>query len=288
MSVSPLQPRITNCYRSEDIRLTDYRCCGSTRGPASTEAASTYEVVFVRRGAFALWTHKRERLVTPNEMLLLAPGATYSASHPVAGGDDCTIVSCSAELLEPFFRGRETLRTAPASPHIFRAHLSAFDLSASCNTSALEVQERLADLVVQSLEAFDGSIERRAGEATPTQRRSVRRAQEVISSRYWEPLPLRVIARLVGSSPFHLSRLFRRVTGLSMHRYQTRLRLRAAMDRILEGAPDLGSLALDLGFSSHSHFTSAFRSEFGVPPAALRHDAGAVRRARRALGRARR
>ena len=29
-------------------------------------------------------------------------------------------------------------------------------------------------------------------------------------------------------------------------------------------------LALELGFSSHSHFSAAFRREFGVVPSALR------------------
>ena len=29
-------------------------------------------------------------------------------------------------------------------------------------------------------------------------------------------------------------------------------------------------LALDLGFSDHSHFTNAFREEFGAPPSAFR------------------
>ena len=33
---------------------------------------------------------------------------------------------------------------------------------------------------------------------------------------------------------------------------------------------DLTALALDLGFSSHSHFTAAFRRAFGRPPAEFR------------------
>jgi len=36
------------------------------------------------------------------------------------------------------------------------------------------------------------------------------------------------------------------------------------------GEEDLTSLALDLGFSSHSHLTDAFRKEFGNPPSAMR------------------
>ena len=48
------------------------------------------------------------------------------------------------------------------------------------------------------------------------------------------------------------------------------LRLTAAARIILDGCDDLTALALDLGFSSHSHFTDAFRRRFGMAPSSLR------------------
>jgi AraC family transcriptional regulator len=55
-----------------------------------------------------------------------------------------------------------------------------------------------------------------------------------------------------------------------VHRYLTQLRLRASLDRLADGADDLTALALDLGFSSHSHFADAFRREFGKTPSEVR------------------
>jgi AraC-like DNA-binding protein len=78
----------------------------------------------------------------------------------------------------------------------------------------------------------------------------------------------------VHASPFHLARVFRERAGVPVHRYLTRLRLRAALERLSDGADDLTALALDLGFSSHSHFTDAFRREFGRSPSDVRRDAG--------------
>jgi len=46
--------------------------------------------------------------------------------------------------------------------------------------------------------------------------------------------------------------------------------LRAALERLPENDRDLSMLALELGFSSHSHFTASFTREFGVPPSALK------------------
>ncbi len=87
-----------------------------------------------------------------------------------------------------------------------------------------------------------------------------------------ERVTLDAVARAVHASPFHLARVFRQRTGAPIHRYLTRLRLRAALERLAGGANDLTALALALGFSSHSHFADAFRSEFGRTPSAVRRE----------------
>jgi AraC-like DNA-binding protein len=55
-----------------------------------------------------------------------------------------------------------------------------------------------------------------------------------------------------------------------IHRYLNRLRLREAMETMAEREVDLSDLALGLGFSSHSHFTAAFRKELGIPPRGMK------------------
>jgi AraC-like DNA-binding protein len=63
--------------------------------------------------------------------------------------------------------------------------------------------------------------------------------------------------------------MFQQQTGMPVHRYLTQLRLRAALERLAD-ADDITSLAIDLGFSSHSHFTDVFRREFGKTPSEYR------------------
>jgi AraC-like DNA-binding protein len=83
------------------------------------------------------------------------------------------------------------------------------------------------------------------------------------------PLSLSTIAAEVGASPTYLTDLFRRAEGMPIYRYQSRLRLARSLLR-LGVADDITDLALELGFSSHSHFTSTFRATFGVTPSAHR------------------
>ena len=62
---------------------------------------------------------------------------------------------------------------------------------------------------------------------------------------------------------------------MTITRYRHALRLRIALDR-LPDCDDLTDLALDLGYSSHSHFTRAFRDHFGIPHSRIINILGAI------------
>ncbi len=98
----------------------------------------------------------------------------------------------------------------------------------------------------------------------------VERAEAVIAARFREPLSVSDIARQAGASAFHLCRLFRQHRKTTLHARCNRVRLRTALAYVLDTQMDLSELAFDLGYSSHSHFTWAFRREFGLTPSALR------------------
>jgi AraC-like DNA-binding protein len=97
-----------------------------------------------------------------------------------------------------------------------------------------------------------------------------RDAQALMAVTIADPHPVAQIAQRLGTSPFHLARVFRTEVGLSLHQYLMELRLAEALDRLRTGAPDLSKLALDLGFSHHSHFSAAFRQMIGYSPRDVR------------------
>ena len=77
-----------------------------------------------------------------------------------------------------------------------------------------------------------------------------------------------MLAKRVASSPFRLSRLFREIAGMPVHRYHLLARLSAALEEVLASSREITDIGIGLGFSSHSHFTAAFRRAFGVTPGA--------------------
>jgi AraC family transcriptional regulator len=76
----------------------------------------------------------------------------------------------------------------------------------------------------------------------------------------------------LGHSPVYLTQVFQQVEGLPLYRYQLRLRLARALE-LLPHYDDLTSLSLDLGFYSHSHFSTAFAKAYGCPPSKFRQAA---------------
>jgi AraC family transcriptional regulator len=107
----------------------------------------------------------------------------------------------------------------------------------------------------------------------------VERTREAIARRFTTRVTLADLSRHTGSSLFHLCRLFRAGTGRTIHAYLNQLRLRASLAPVLDSTKELSEIALALGYSTHSHFTAAFRAEYGVTPSSMR-EANTSRRTR--------
>jgi AraC-like DNA-binding protein len=117
--------------------------------------------------------------------------------------------------------------------------------------------------------------------AAATPHAPVERTRALLAAAPERSLTLAAIGREVGCSPFHLARRFRARTGRSIHRYREELRAARALVRLQRGERDLTALALELGYSSHSHFSAAFRDVHGASPSAMRTILTAPRRATR-------
>lgn len=95
---------------------------------------------------------------------------------------------------------------------------------------------------------------------------AVYRARMFLAQNIAKTVTLEDVARASGLSRSHLCRVFRDLTGQPVHAFLTDLRLREALWRLPDYPRRIGELGLELGFSSASHFATAFRARFGIPP----------------------
>ncbi|MBE94730.1 AraC family transcriptional regulator [Marinobacter sp.] len=85
-----------------------------------------------------------------------------------------------------------------------------------------------------------------------------------------EPLPVSRLAGAVHRSVGHFHVLFRDATGVTPYRYVCAMRLSRARELLLETSLPLTEVASQVGFSSQSALTHAFRRQYGEPPGRLR------------------
>jgi AraC family transcriptional regulator len=133
---------------------------------------------------------------------------------------------------------------------------------ASGQLQTLQLEERLATLL-QAL-----NVE--GNKPYPPQHRAVERAREYIAYAPDRNDTLSEIATAAHCSPFHLARAFRQRTRYSLHSYRTQLRMAKAIDKLDEGEMNLNVLAAELGYASHSHFSSVFKRTFNITPSQMR------------------
>jgi AraC family transcriptional regulator len=102
--------------------------------------------------------------------------------------------------------------------------------------------------------------------------RHLNRIIDYIEANLGKDLSLLTLAAEVAVSPAHLARAFKRATGGSLHRYLLRRRLEWAAALLVSTEQTIAEIALETGFSSQAHLTTAFRHMYGTTPAAYRRD----------------
>ena len=287
----PLQTlSIRGLCHSAGVSVYDVQCRPRDFSRGAEDWARMHQVVFPRRGVFAVEAHGRELLADTNHALFFNRDEAYRVAHPAGCGDDCTVLAFDEALAREAIAEWDPAAAESTQP--FRAARVACDESAfwwqtRLHQGALGGQLDplgLEEAALQLLRALLASGYGGQGRVSPHGLRpstarlhaeQVQRVTLLLATRFGEDLSLSAIARAVYSSPFHLARVFRAHSGLSLHQYRHRLRLREALRRLAEGETDLAALALDLGFSSHSHLSAAFRSAFGLSPSQARGLRGA-------------
>jgi AraC-like DNA-binding protein len=255
---------LTRLASAADLAVDDLRIIERSRNWTAPEPAPGHQLVFVRRGSFGLRLRSAETTVDPVSAFVGRPGDEQSIAHEPGREDACTVVSLGPRLAAELLPHRlpTALRTSGRVDLAHRALLAR----ARHGADGFELAERVVRLAESLLRE---SVRAPAPGGAPSHRRLADAAREVLVT---DPAfdGLDRLARLLGVSRSHLSRVFRAETGETLTRFRHRLRVRAALDRLADGHRDLAGLAADLGFADHAHLTRAMRAEVGDPPSRVR------------------
>jgi len=268
------QFEVDRLITSKSLTVRHVRCSGACRHRSAEECSTATHLVFPHRGVFVRHVGQQEIIADANQVLFFNASESYQVSHPVTGGDSNFVVELSDELLRELTPPQMLI---PSGPLRFRQQHRRID----SNTQALIATLRYA-LTNRSFQylAAEASILKLVSSslgprtsheprATPARRRLVNRVKLLLMETLGRRWKLAEIAAEVGASPVYLTQLFQHVEGLPLHRYHLRLRLARSLERLLH-REDLSTVALELGFSSHSHFSLSFKQTYGLTPSQFR------------------
>ncbi|MEW6735286.1 MAG: AraC family transcriptional regulator [Acidobacteriota bacterium] len=278
-------------YESSIVSVYDYRCRAGRGGPTVDEYSNINNIVLMRHGAFCKHFGRRSVTADVNQAVFFSKGSTYRISHPADCGDRGTIFAASPRLLKDIIYELDpSIQERPEQPFpfvlgpcaagIFWRHRELVQRLEAAQSEPLEplwadvtALQLIADILEAAFAQQGLPRKRRRNGTDDDHIDRAEAAKTYLASRLCERITLDDVASAVYSSPFHLARVFHERTSMPLHRYLTQLRLRASLEQLTAGAKDLTELALELGFSSHSHFADVFRREFGHTPSDVRRNA---------------
>lgn len=255
-------------HASAHVTVRDVRCRCPAGAHAADECSTATQAILPRRGFFLCESGGRLRPVDPNRALFFRRGTEFRMHHPAPGGDDCTTLAVDEDTWERAMGPRPA--RDPAATLSPATQLAAHELMAALASgrhSPIEADAASLDLLGLLARDAGGGEARRPLRAAAA--RTVARAAAYLAENVGRRTTLAEASTAAHCSPYHLTTIFRRATGLPLHRYHLRWRLALALERIARGDVSLQDVALEFGFSSASHFTGAFRKTWGRAPSRL-------------------
>ena len=279
------------------VRIGAFRCHPDDPSFHDSGPARNCCFVFPRSAVEIQHEHEPAFVANPNLVTFYNQGQAYLRNAVSIEGDRCDWFGVAIDVVQDVVGAFDPgLDAHPERPFNFTrgwANASTYlsqrrlfeQVAAGTVNDPLMVEESIVDLLDQVVRsAYQTTAIARPSTVGQKQRDIVHHVEFVLSRQWGECLSLRDLADEVGISVYHLCRTFRRATGSTLHQYRQKLRVRSSLESVLESSRSLVDIALDAGFSSHSHYTSCFRQEFDQTPSSVRASgARELARRRRAI-----
>ncbi len=280
-------PVTTEQFRTSDLSVEEFACPGwPERCPE--DGVTRPEIVLPRGGFYERRNRYGQVFVDRTVVLFFDPNDPFEIHHQVRTPDSSTVVSIGNRLIDelstlpgqdasPFF----AIGAMPSTSSIALAHHALLRSMFYGKTSDPIATEEQTLLLVA--EVFTQLRKRRMSYVPKSSRRNRREAASgyrltqavscYLNDNFGAEITLQDIADVVDRSPFHLCRTIKKYTGQTIHQRLTSLRLDSALEFLWSTRRPITEIALDVGYSSHSHFTALFKKKFGVSPLIYRNSA---------------
>lgn len=270
------------CY---DFQIGSFHCRPGSELWRQENVSGEFPLIVFPRTAVEIHQHARSPVIaTPNHAMFYNAQQVYHRDMIDVRGDVCEFFRVSPGLLEEAMHSvgaREeqsqepfAFSHGPCRAPVYLRQRELFGLvSGQSDLQQIQVREMffsLLPILLGDARQFFDPFDRKRKEGRALRREKVEATKDYLARNFRNKVTIGSVAQYVECSEFHLCRIFRKLTGHSIHDFVVELRLRTALERIVDSSDSLTTIAFDFNFSSHSHFTNAFRKRFGIAPSSLR------------------
>src|SRR5262245_46962906 len=231
----------------------------------SRHCHATTNIGLALQGTFTETIGTRPIAVSPGSLTILPAGEIHT-DHYDREETHCVIIEVKPPRLDMIREASDILESVG---HFRNEALDSLthrverELRIQDAASPLAIEALIMELLTQAVRSnFDG----RQHAAPP----SLRNARDFIHDRFLSNIGLSEVAASAGMHPSHLAKMFRRHYRCTVGEYVRRLRLEYASEELSRSNKPLTEIALAAGFYDQSHFTHAFKLQFGLTPSAYR------------------
>ncbi len=253
-----------------DISIIDTRCATTAiSGPQDVPGQDRFEVLFVWAGCFTLRDARGTVLVDSTTCVMGSPGQSAEVAHPVPGGDRYTQITMSAQVWHQL-TGDEEVPLSARVPGWMQVAGRAMAAAGHHGVDAMTLEEGALNLVAAAVARSNSARVESGRPSTIRSRRQLVEDARTILIGDSAASSVREVAARLDCSPYHLSRVFRAQTGMTVAGYRTQLRVNLALQMLTDGGIAIAEAAALCGFADQSHLTRALRHHTGFTPAQVR------------------
>jgi AraC family transcriptional regulator len=260
--------RITSLWRSGEISVHRFDHPAEHEDQPYEAVASQFSASFVDAGTFDLEVGEERWRMKAGDVLLGHPGMRYRAGFDGEGfSDTClTLIYLSADD-DAFDRARTWAGTSkPILRASNRVRYLRWGLKRALEQGEPMFAEFCATEIFRARNETGAQLFREHKFAWYAER--VHAIRERLDAEFERDHSVSELARSVGMSMFHFTRVFGQLVGQPPHRYLLEARLRAARSMLREGR-GVTETCFACGFNNLSHFSRRFSRHFGVAPSLL-------------------
>lgn len=273
-----MEADIHTLYESDFYRVLDFQCRCSGHQKSKPEYSDSFSISFVRKGNFLFNTFRHSLDSYTGCVLVVKPGYERTVTHVHTIPDECSIFEFKKDFYRQlqerysktlFFRDNDlhsTLVHTDVDMEFFLFNITR--LTQSRNKNRLMIDTFVMQMVTRILTNITNYQPNKWVDSSLKKNHltTVEQAKYYIKNSFQQDISLAEISKNCYVSPFHFSRIFKKLTSYSPHQFLLNFRLQHAQMLLSTSEKPVTEVAFSSGFNSLEHFSAAFRKRFGDSP----------------------